>query len=99
MIKHIKGLYSLTNLENLFLSENNIGEIKGLEPLTKLETLDIGQNRIIQVKGLESLMSLKDLWLADNLIPQKIIDQLGGLDSGGCANDPLQFVQYCLVNL
>ncbi|MBA7710687.1 hypothetical protein ES703_119632 [subsurface metagenome] len=59
----------------------------------------MGQNKIIQIKGLESLVNLKDLWIADNVIPQKIIDQLGGLDSGGCANDPLKFVQYCLVNL
>jgi hypothetical protein len=48
---------------------------------------------------LESLTSLKDLWLGGNIIPQKILDQLGGLDSGGCANDPLKFVQFCLVNL
>jgi hypothetical protein len=89
----------LANLENLFLSENSIGEIKGLEPLTKLETLDLSQNCIIYIKGLESLMNLKDLWLAHNVIPQKVLDQLGGLDSGGCANDPMQFVQYCLVNL
>ena len=98
-INHIKGLYSLTNLENLFLSKNSIGEIKGLEPLTKLETLDLSQNRIIQIKGLESLTNLKDLWIVDNVIPQKIIEQLGGLDSGGCANEPLKFVQYCLINL
>ncbi|KKL48677.1 hypothetical protein LCGC14_2323130, partial [marine sediment metagenome] len=89
----------LTNLENLFLSENLIGEIKGLEPLTNLETLDLGQNKIIHIQGLESLMKLKDLWLADNLIPEKILNQLGGIDSGGCANDPIKFVQYCLVNL
>jgi len=55
--------------------------------------------KIIQIRGLESLTNLKDLWIADNVIPQKIIDQLGGLDSGGCANEPLKFVQYCLVNL
>ena len=35
----------------------------------------------------------------DPIIPQKILDQLGGLDSGGYANEPLKFVQYCLVNL
>jgi len=98
-ITRIEGLYSLTELENLFLSENKIGEIKGLEPLIKLETLDLGQNQIIQVKGLESLTNLKDLWLADNLIPEKVLDQLGGLDSGGCAADPLKFVKYSLVNL
>ncbi|KKM17650.1 hypothetical protein LCGC14_1673610, partial [marine sediment metagenome] len=73
--------------------------IKGLEPLINLETLDLGQNRIIRIQGLESLMKLKDLWLADNLIPEKILYQLGGIDSGGCANDPIKFVQYCLVNL
>ena len=98
-ITRIEGLYSLTELENLYLSENNIGEIKGLETLIKLETLDLGQNRIIQIKGLESLTNLKDFWLKDNLIPEKVLEQLGGLDSGGCATDPLKFVKYSLVNL
>ena len=65
----------------------------------ELETLDLGQNKIIHIKGLESLMNLKDLWLADNLIPQKILDQLGGLDSGGCAHDAMQFVKFSLINL
>jgi len=44
-------------------------------------------------------MVLKDLWLQGNEIDEELLLQLGGLDSGGCALEPLKFVEYCLVNL
>jgi hypothetical protein len=44
-------------------------------------------------------MNLKDLWLNGNKILQNLLDQLGGLDSSGCALDPIKFVEYCLINL
>jgi len=92
-------LYSLTKLNKLFLSGNKIIFIKGLETLQNLETLDLGNNQINQIRGLESLMNLKDLWLNGNEILQNLLDQLGGLDSSGCALDAIKFVEYCLINL
>ncbi|MFX0075914.1 MAG: leucine-rich repeat domain-containing protein, partial [Candidatus Hermodarchaeota archaeon] len=95
----IVGLYSLTNLNKLFLSGNNISTIKGLETLQNLETLDLGNNNIRSIRGLESLMMLKDFWLPGNNIDKDLLNQLGGLDSSGCALEPMKFVEYCLINL
>ncbi|GAJ12658.1 unnamed protein product, partial [marine sediment metagenome] len=36
-------------------------------------------------------MYLKDLWLNGNEILQDLLDQLGGLDSSGCALDAIKF--------
>ena len=98
-IKEIKNLYELTNLDKLYLSGNQIEGIKGLETLQNLETLDLGDNKITKILGLEALTNLKDLWLFGNNINPELLDQLGGLDAGGCAFDAMKFVQYCLVNL
>ena len=98
-IRQISGLYPLVKLNQLFLSGNQISVIKGLETLQELETLDLGNNEITKIKGLESLLNLKGLWLNENPIDENILNGLGGLDSGGCAIDPLKFVEYCLVNL
>jgi Leucine-rich repeat (LRR) protein len=89
----------LTKLNKLFLSGNNISSIKGLETLQNLETLDLGNNHIKIIRGLESLMTLKDLWIKGNDIDDNLLDQLGGIDSSGCAVEPLKFVEYCLINL
>ena len=89
----------IENLDKLFLSANQLKEISGLETLKNLETLDLMDNQIEKIKGLESLMNLKDLYLKGNQIPQDIIEDLGGLDISGCANEPLNFVKHSLVNL
>ena len=89
----------MINLKKLFLSDNKIKKVKGLETLHNLETLDLSRNKISKISGLEALMNIKDLWLFGNKIDQTLIEELGGLDSGGCALEPLKFVEYCLVNL
>ena len=89
----------MPKLNKLFLSGNNISSIKGLETLQDLETLDLGNNKIKIIRGLESLMLLKDLWLPGNEIEEGLLNQLGGLDSSGCAIEPMKFVEYCLINL
>ena len=91
--------YTLTNLNQLFLSGNKISVIKGLDTLQNLETLDLGNNEISQIRGLESLMNLKNLWFQGNNIAPELLERLGGLDSGGSAIEPMKFVEYCLTNL
>ena len=44
-------------------------------------------------------MILKDFWLQGNQIDDNLLNQLGGVDSSGCALEPMKFVEYCLINL
>ncbi len=44
-------------------------------------------------------MNLSSLWLKNNPINENIIEDLGGLDSSGYANNPRKFVEYCIINL
>ena len=57
-IREIKGLDTLTNLEELFLVGNSILEIRGLENLKKLRLLDLSKNKISKIKGLDKLVNL-----------------------------------------
>jgi len=94
-INQIKGLETLANLEKLILWSNNITEIKGLETLKKLNVLNLNGNKINQIKGLETLSNLEKLGIRGKRIPQAIIEQLGGLDRRGWANNSQKFVEYC----
>lgn len=94
-ILEIEGLKTLKNLRILDLAENNIAEIKGLDNLKSLEILDLTSNKIKELKGLESLVNLRKLYIGKNLVPHKIINELGGLTKRGMALNPQNFVQYC----
>lgn len=94
-ILEIKGLKTLKNLRFLDLAENNITEIKGLDNLKSIEILDFTLNKIKELKGLESLVNLRKLYIGKNLLPHKIINELGGLTKKGMALYPQNFVQYC----
>jgi len=98
-ITEIKGLEKLTNLVSVTLDNNQITKIKGLKNLRNLKFLNINDNQISEVEGLESLNKLKNLGLASNLIPTKIIEELGGLDSLGGVKIAQNFVNYCKKNL
>jgi len=92
-IKEIKGLDTLTNLEELYLVGNSITEIKGLEKLKKLKILDLSRNRIKEIKGLENMKKLKTLILSNNNITP--IVGLEGLESDIGVSEPQKFVEYC----
>jgi len=94
-ISEIKGLEKLKNLRTLFLQDNQITEIKGLETLQSLENLALHNNKISEIKGLRNLHKLENLGLASNLIPTKIIEELGGLNSLGGVKISQNFVKYC----
>lgn len=94
-ILEINGLKTLKNLRVLDLADNNITEIKGLENLKSLENLDLTSNKIKEIEGLESLVNLRKLFIGKNLVPHKIINELGGLTKKGMALYPQNFVRYC----
>ena len=56
-------VYELTNLETLYLKNNNISKIEGLEKLTNLKLLSLDDNKISKIEGLEQLTNLKWLYL------------------------------------
>ncbi|NHJ87438.1 MAG: leucine-rich repeat domain-containing protein [Asgard group archaeon] len=62
------GLYYLSNLKELDLSENQITMIDGLSKLINLERLDLNHNNISFVQGLEKLENLSSIDLSGNPI-------------------------------
>jgi Leucine-rich repeat (LRR) protein len=65
-----EALASLTQLEWLDLSFNNIEEISGLDNLVQLRDLSLAHNRIKTVGNLDALKTLQVLSLANNLIEE-----------------------------
>lgn len=65
-----KSLESLTQLEWLDLSFNNIENICGLGKLVHLRDLSLAHNRIKTICNLDSLTKLQVLSLANNLIEE-----------------------------
>jgi len=72
-ITEIENLGTLTELQVLKLSNNQIDEIVGLDNLTKLRKLDLSNNKITEIDGLKNLINLKELNLENN----KFIDIKG----------------------
>ena len=64
------ALSSLTQLEWLDLSFNNIERITGLSKLVCLRDLSLANNRIKTISNLDSLNQLQVLSLANNLIEE-----------------------------
>ena len=62
----VKGLENLTQLEALYLSDNQLTNVKGLENLTQLTHLDLNDNKLTDVRGLEKLTQLRELDLGYN---------------------------------
>jgi len=72
-----KDLEKLTQLEGLYLSDNQLTNVKGLENLTQLKELDLRKNQLTDLKGLENLTQLKALYLYFNpALTQAQIDEL-----------------------
>lgn len=56
----------LTNLDELYLSENGIEKIEGLENNLNLTTLDLAYNKITTIENLSHLRELTDLWVINH---------------------------------
>ncbi|MHA1149147.1 MAG: topoisomerase DNA-binding C4 zinc finger domain-containing protein [Promethearchaeota archaeon] len=93
-IKEIKGLDSLAKLHTLYLNENQIEDIKNIDHLTSLRKLYLDSNKITKIKGLENFENLIWLRIGNNPIPEKILEELGGVKFD--AISPQKYVEYCL---
>ena len=49
-IREIKGLESLSNLEELYIADNGLTNLKGLEK-NNLQTIEIANNKIDNISG------------------------------------------------
>jgi len=76
------ALSTLTNLEELYLSYNDLTTIQGLDHNTRLRTLDISNNRIAHLTNLRHLEQLEELWASSNLLDSfvEIERELGGME-------------------
>lgn len=100
-ITELKCLENLKNLYDLNISNNRLTEIKGLESLTRLRYLNLKNNLITEIKGLENFLIDRTgedmkIILGDNRIPIDLLQQIGGLNKDGYANDPVKIVDYCI---
>jgi len=93
LIEEIKGLDTLTNLQSLSLSGNQIKEIEGLGKLTNLRTLYLDRNQIEELKGLEHLENLQKLHLFGNPILERDVVEL--LTYKDAEFDAQELVRYC----
>lgn len=73
---------SLTGLEELYLSFNDLTAIQGLDKNTRLRTLDVSNNRIAHLTNLRHLEQLEEFWASSNLLEslREIEQELGGLE-------------------
>lgn len=60
----IENLEKLTNLTELYISENGIETIENLDQNTQIETLDLAKNRIKKIENISHLTNLEDLWVS-----------------------------------
>ena len=67
-IKKLEHLHTLTALNQLDISYNQVAKIEGLEKLTALNQLDISYNQIAKIEGLEKLTALNQLDISYNQI-------------------------------
>ncbi len=67
-IRDLTGLEHATQLDGLFLWENEISDITALASLTQLRWLGLGGNQITNITPIENLTQLRDLSLDGNEI-------------------------------
>lgn len=65
-LTRITGLSSLPNLEELYLSHNDVRDLCGLESNTALRVLDFSNNQVSHLDHLSTLKNLEELWASNN---------------------------------
>lgn len=75
----IENLDELTELTELYISENGITSIKGLENNLKLETIDLAKNQIKKIENVGHLTELEEFWVSHFFTGVVL-----GLISGNC---------------
>ena len=64
----LHSLSGLTNITELYLSENGLTELGGISGLVTLRILDVAQNRLTTFDGIETLTGLEEFWANNNNI-------------------------------
>jgi len=67
-ISDLGGLEYLSQLDNLFLRDNNISDISALSAMKRLMTLELNNNNITDISSLGGLSNLRQLNLTSNQI-------------------------------
>ncbi|MHC4645166.1 MAG: leucine-rich repeat domain-containing protein [Planctomycetota bacterium] len=84
---NLMALAALTNLERLYLDDNQISDMTGLASLRKLSRLQIMNNHLTDISPLSHLSEMTSLWLNGNRIadlsPLAGLTQLEGLSLAG----------------
>lgn len=80
-LSDISGLSKLTNMQQLFLNNNQIGSLAVLSNMTKLRTLNVGGNTVhlTSLSPIEAISSLQILLAGDNSISITATDDLSAL--------------------
>lgn len=58
----------MSQLEELYISDNALETLNGLENNTKLRILEISNNKVASLNGLEPLAELEEIWASYNLL-------------------------------
>ena len=92
-ISDLTGLEHCLNLQELYLSGNNISDISALAGLNNLQMLDLSSNNISDISALAGLSNLEGLYLYDNNISDisALVDNAGFSDGDtvGLTGNPL----------
>jgi len=59
----IENLDTLTQLEQLYLSENGLTKIEGLDTNVNISTLDLANNKIRIIENVQHLSKLEEFWV------------------------------------
>ena len=95
--RHVRHLYSLYNLKELYIYKCDITTIRGIEYLNNLEILDISRNNIKSLVYISNLHKLKTLDIYKNPI-NSICQYLYIPLSVGCILSPPKIV-YSIVKI
>jgi protein phosphatase 1 regulatory subunit 7 len=59
----VENLDSLTQLDQLYLSENGLMKIEGLDRNLEISTLDLANNKIRVIENVQHLSKLEEFWV------------------------------------
>ncbi|XP_029472694.1 leucine-rich repeat and guanylate kinase domain-containing protein isoform X2 [Rhinatrema bivittatum] len=99
-IVNLKGVETLSALQNLDLSDNNISSLEGLEGLELLQTLNLKDNKIAdlqEIRNIEDVPVLQELNLLNNPIQVAAENKLGFPPEVVAARDHMTNIMYSMT--
>ena len=87
-IRNLHGLELASNLESLYVWNNEIEDVAPLAGLARLSRLGLQRNRIVDVSPIAGMAGLRYLWLTDNPLPDlSALAEFGQLQGLYVGND------------